>query len=424
MKIMHYFLGFPPERTGGLTSYVMSVAKEQQKNGDRVYMLYPGAINLLQKKTYIKSSYKNNFKTFEIINSLPLAISGGIKNPTPFMKEVNDKIYDDFLKSTKPDVIHVHTLMGIHKQFFEAAKKNMIKIIFTTHDYYGLAPEPTFFYNGKNYDTNNTINQWMKISETAMNTWKLRIFQFKNYVFLRKMLKKIKKVKKNEDLPKSNNFQYKHSIDEKLQFEKLRQYYMDIFSIIDVFHFNSNLAKEIYLDNLDFNVDYKVISITNENIKKNQIYAKENQTLKIGYIGPYKEYKGFFEYLKLVDSLNIDAEYHIFGSDDPINVSNKIINHGRYKGSEINNVFKILDILIVPSLWKETFGFTTLEALSFGVKVLVSERVGSKDLVDQKFIFSKIEDVNNCLQEINNFEFKDIKTIHEHYNELINSVYK
>ena len=41
------------------------------------------------------------------------------------------------------------------------------------------------------------------------------------------------------------------------------------------------------------------------------------------------------------------------------------------------------DCVILPSLWNETFGFTVLEALSYGVPVIVSSHVGAKDIVDE-----------------------------------------
>lgn len=39
------------------------------------------------------------------------------------------------------------------------------------------------------------------------------------------------------------------------------------------------------------------------------------------------------------------------------------------------------DVVITPSIWYETFGFTVLEALSFGVPVIVSDHVGARDIV-------------------------------------------
>ncbi|MDY2735281.1 glycosyltransferase, partial [Intestinibacter sp.] len=55
---------------------------------------------------------------------------------------------------------------------------------------------------------------------------------------------------------------------------------------------------------------------------------------------------------------------------------------GDYSYDDLNQIFKKTDLLIVPSLCKETFSFVTLEALSYGVPVLISDNVGAKDIVE------------------------------------------
>jgi len=54
MRILHYTLGFPPKRSGGLVEYASSIMIEQSKSGNDVYSLSPGGINILTRKTYIK----------------------------------------------------------------------------------------------------------------------------------------------------------------------------------------------------------------------------------------------------------------------------------------------------------------------------------------------------------------------------------
>ena len=56
----------------------------------------------------------------------------------------------------------------------------------------------------------------------------------------------------------------------------------------------------------------------------------------------------------------------------------------------LTNVYAEMDLLVVPSIWKETFSLVTLEALSYGVPVLVSDNVGAKLLVcsyDKRFVY-------------------------------------
>lgn len=62
-----------------------------------------------------------------------------------------------------------------------------------------------------------------------------------------------------------------------------------------------------------------------------------------------------------------------------------------------------MDVLIVPSIWKETFSLITLEALSYGVPVIVSDNVGAKDLVsiyNSEFIYRTELELEKLLNKI------------------------
>ena len=48
------------------------------------------------------------------------------------------------------------------------------------------------------------------------------------------------------------------------------------------------------------------------------------------------------------------------------------INHGILSQKNLNKEYKKLDLIVVPSLWHETFGYVVLEALLNGVPCLVS----------------------------------------------------
>ncbi len=58
-----------------------------------------------------------------------------------------------------------------------------------------------------------------------------------------------------------------------------------------------------------------------------------------------------------------------------------VVEEAGYEYSELPSILSKADVLIAPSVWYETFGFTVLEALSYGVPVIVSDHVGAKDIV-------------------------------------------
>lgn len=65
----------------------------------------------------------------------------------------------------------------------------------------------------------------------------------------------------------------------------------------------------------------------------------------------------------------------------PTELSPYIKVHERYTYKDLANIFEETDVLIAPSIWYETFGYTVLEALSYGVPVIISGTVGAKDIL-------------------------------------------
>lgn len=409
MRILHYSLGYPPNRSGGLVKYSLDLMEEEQKQGNQIYSLYPGRYNPL-KKTHIRYEKKldTGIVVYELINSLPLPLYGGIKNPEEFYKSVSKKVYIDFLKKLRLDMIHVHTLMGIHKEFFVAAAELGIKICYTTHDYFGLAPEPNFFGNGRSYDKDNSIANWQAASAHALSVKKLRLFQLKHYYILKKVIKKLK-IKKIAD---ENLLEKNGSYSESEAWIRLKRYYEDIFSHINQFHFNSNLTKEIFLFNLDSIVsNFSVIPITNSSIKKRDIAYKmdlHKKIRKVAYIGPDENYKGFFEFLRLKKIFDTSEffEFHTYGHQPKKNISG-VTQHGKYNINNIEDVYENIDILIVPSLWKETYGLVAIEALSYHKYVFVSENVGSKDLFNDYFIFKDVDELKRKMSDSSFYNIKN-----------------
>ncbi|MBM7635982.1 glycosyltransferase [Streptococcus saliviloxodontae] len=412
MKILHYTIGFLPERTGGLVNYAFDLINEQIKQGHQVSALYPANQVLFSEKVRIKeTNKKSDFKCFELYNSLPMPLFGGISEPERFMTEANIETYKAFLIANEFDSIHVHSLIGLHKEFFEAAKMLGVSIVYTTHDYFGLAPIPSFYYNKHSFDDENTNLAWNIMSADALSVSKLRIFQHSYYPLVRKILKMLNRN------PKHVAYRDIDDISESTNYSSLRNYYKDIFSKIDAFHFNSELTKEVFTKNLPFTIKGDVISITNATIKKHDIEKKQATKKTIAYIGPDEEYKGYFDFLEFSKSVNLEQyDVQTYGHYPNEWAYDFIQQKGRFQSSERDSVYQSIDILIVPSRWKETFGLIVLEALSYGVTVLVSDSVGAKDLVASENRFKELNSVD--LSKVNSQKVQTIKTMKQHAEEM------
>ncbi|MFL0267500.1 glycosyltransferase [Candidatus Clostridium radicumherbarum] len=388
MRILHYSLGLPPYRTGGLTKYAFDLMKEQVNEGKDIYLLYPGHIKLLNKQIKIHLKKQQfGIKVYELINPLPVPLLSGIGQPSSFCINVSKNVYISFLKKLNPDIIHLHTLMGLHKEFFIACRELNIKIIFTTHDYFGICPKVNLF------DFNNCLctdykkgESCTKCNEASYSLKLIFIMQLRLYKSLTsyKFFNKMKHYLKNRLSKKAGwkTLKPNHPLNE---YSELRKYYLEIFKLINYFHYNSSVSKEEYEKYISCTGE--IINITHNEIKDNRkvkIYNNNSSKLRITYLGSTEAYKGFSLLTLALDELkrqNIcNWELTVY-SQKKEGADPNYIFKGTYKYQELEDIFNNTDILIIPSAWKETFGYIGLEAFSFGVPVMVTENVGFKDIL-------------------------------------------
>ena len=126
---------------------LVDLMQTQKQLGHDVFAIYPGNPSLFSRKFSIyNEGFSFNIPNYKIKHALLLPLFHGIKNTRPFMAEKFDgfDVFSDFFKSNQFDVLHVHTLMGLPVSFLIAAKENGVRIVYTSHDYYGLCPKVNF----------------------------------------------------------------------------------------------------------------------------------------------------------------------------------------------------------------------------------------------------------------------------------------
>lgn len=383
MRILHYSLGIPPYARGGLTKYAIDLIEEEQKLGHHVALLWPGRMKGEKGNTLIKlcSSF-SGIENYEIVNPLPLPQIYGIRNFDNYMASCNIDAYESFLYSYSPDVIHLHTLMGLHKEFVQVAHNMKIRIVYTSHDYFGICPKSTLYYGGNICENNiDCINCW----ECCVNALSIKKVILLQSLLFRKLknisfITKLRRWKKNQ-LINSVSKDELPTLEHCAEYKRLRDYYIEIFKHIDKVHFNSYYTRNLY-HNYFIPKDEEVISITHKDIcdhKKMKQFS--NCTIRFTYVGAIAEYKGFYILLKAMDELQEQGvenfELHVYSE---VAVDKKyVIVHQPYTYSELRSVMEQTDMIIVPL--DVSFGFTVLEALSYGVPVLTTSRVGASDLI-------------------------------------------
>lgn len=437
MKIVEYTLGLPPYRRGGLPRYSTDLSLELVKT-DEVFLMYPGSINPFSSKIRINAKEtKYPFKVLELKNGLPVSLGLGIdaNNIDKFIAKRNIDEFKRFIDREKPDVVHFHTLMGAPIEILAYLHHEGVKTVFTTHDFYGLCPK-MLAENPLLELTNSNCTDDCMLCKKGPSYMKLLVMQTHFYEHFKesKLIKKIRKNKKAQLNSKEDSEDF--TIEQaRLRF-KLRQYYLKMYRLIDDFHFNSSVAQNYIMQYLP-NIKGKVVPITHNGLidNRNRKY-EEHDKLVVGYVGPYDHKKGFYRLAKIAESMP-DVTFRFYGDvvDSLVFQKSNVENYGIVSAASLQQAYRDMDVLVVPSLWHETFGFVVLEALLQGVPCLVSNTVGAKDLLPKNCIFNNDDELIkkiSLLQDKKNLlkSRKEIKSLNipfqmqKHVNLIKNVFYK
>lgn len=194
------------------------------------------------------------------------------------------------------------------------------------------------------------------------------------------------------------------------EYTALLETYRRMFGMVDAFHFNSQNTAEVYSRFLEIPVSSRVIPITHGGILDHRKVHNYNENLfKLGFIGSEAPYKGLPMLKGVIYQLNQlgytdRIALHVYGGriGKDVDLPN-VLYKGRFTSAMMEQVFCDMDLLVVPSICHETFSLVTMEALSFGTCVLVSDKVGAKDLVAQyapRFVFKDRQDLHDIIKEL------------------------
>jgi glycosyltransferase involved in cell wall biosynthesis len=171
------------------------------------------------------------------------------------------------------------------------------------------------------------------------------------------------------------------------------------------------------------------------------VISKTSETINVAALGHLTVHKGAHIVASLasyIDYYNINIKMHIFGDIlepyESFGFMKTVIKHGRYKKTDLPKLMEEneIDIVFIPSIWPETFSYTTEEAIKMDLPVAVfdigapAERVKSynKGVIlekqDPEYIISAIYKYFNKNIVLNNKK-KDIVFVCVSNSDLIYS---
>ena len=157
------------------------------------------------------------------------------------------------------------------------------------------------------------------------------------------------------------------------KYKELLDYYKECFALVDDFHFNSEISKDVYTKSLP-SCKGKVIPITHDGIHdQRKKKSFDHDVLHIGFVGNSTPYKGLPLLISVLQDIGMTESWtlSVWGGGIGKHRSLPVYYKGKFDASTVADVYDAMDVLIVPSIWKETFSLVTLEALSYGVPVKI-----------------------------------------------------
>lgn len=385
MNIAHITTENPFKGHGGLSAYVRDILYEQLPN-HQLLVIFPGTSSLFSNKIFLKTYRHFNIKAFEIMNPVPATFLEGCAFPELEInnEKLNKIILHTFIRH-KIELVHFHTFIGLNSTLLKILHKHHIKTCYTAHDYQPLCPKITLLDFEQKICTD--INKGLSCCHCNQHALSTRSFKIRNS-FAGNYLKKFDLIK---GLIKSIMFN-KYSSRSELsidynksnQYEDRRIHYIKMFNkYLNRIIVSSNLSYS-YFQKLGITTAHTKILMANKSISNKIVKFPSHvkSSPKIGYIGGYRVEKGFqfliSELDKFCQTEKTSVELIVTGSGSKnIVCSSKKIVVKNYGYISRKNLYSLFDILIVPSIWPETFGLVVPEALSNGKIVLASCNVGS-----------------------------------------------
>lgn len=340
-KIVFVNVYYAPETIGGATRVMIDNIEFLQKNHLKDFELEVFSTNSFGKNPYEVSCYVHN----------------GIKvtsicSPTNGVMDVYDPkilpIFEKFLENSKPDLIHFHCIQHITTAALRAAINKSIPYVITLHDGWWISDNQFIidsFGNDSLYDFNNDLS-----------------------------------------INNGNNLNERQSI--------LYRYLKNSSANIAVSNSFANLCSTCGVP--------RVLSFPNGiNLKyTGSRTASLNDKVRVAFIGGMALHKGYDIIKRVFEETKFNNIELSVVNDGSSNIffekwnKNYVFFKKRVPLEEVSTLYNNIDVILAPSVWPESFGLVTREALLHGCWVIASNKGGIGDDI--------IEGVNGFKIDVSN----------------------
>ncbi|WP_188042939.1 glycosyltransferase [Changpingibacter yushuensis] len=387
-KIVHYSLGLPPYRTGGLTKYVTDLATQQLQRGDDVAMLWPGRMRRRPSHPEILShGLVSGINSFELVNPLPITLDRAVSHPELYRRGLDPSAFRSMISRLRPDVIHIHSLQGLPVEFVETARELGVTLCFTTHDMFGFYPMHGLY--PLDVSLSDALVSRLETGGPGLREIRLLQSRLVRYIKSSEAIREFVRQLSRARLKASNPSERQHVQSDVVRpYSQLRDYEIELLENVDLVVYNSSVSRRAYENWHVFERSTVMNLPSMKSLDKVETSSREYRwPIRFGFVGGSRPYKGLNllldAFADLLESAGDTSNYSLEVYGSPNVEGEKVRPHPAYR--KFSDIASDIDVLVVPSVCYESFGIVALEALDYGIPVVISDAVGAKDVISPAF---------------------------------------
>lgn len=337
MNILYVLHKDPDISLGGVERHIHDLVRGLLAKGFKIYLLFPSSSCLVVSTITHKGIEKKKIKGF-------------VSDDLYMQNRPVEERFREILRSLSIDIVHFQHLLGLPLSLVEIAKQYGAKVFITIHDYFFWCP---------NYKLLSPLN--------GMDMH--FCFFEKDYDRCAQCLELLNKKNLNREM-----------------LIRRRQYADDMLRISDGLIIPSNYLRDVFCALFHCpDEKYLVIEHGIEGPEDLSPASGFNDGIRVAYLGAFTYEKGAHIFLELVramngPSLSGEVSFYLIGElgyplpDDFQKCGNLHIK-GAYRPENLNGILKRerIDLILLLSIWPETYSYTLSEAIVNGIPVVASD---------------------------------------------------
>lgn len=380
MKILILNSWYYPNMMGGAEQFVKILCENLAKENSVAVFTVDAKEKFIKERINNVLVYRSTGNKYSIYNAYFNKCISKLKKINQKYHEIfNNSISADLISTIRdfnPDIVHFNCISGISLYSFKVIHKLNIPSVFTIHNYSLIYPADEI--KAKSRFFNSLFIFWYRKLE-------------------RKYLKYIDFITAPSDFTLQKHINY---------------------------NFFPKFTKRKVIPNCTF-FDFEELKKIIE-MRKN----KKSDEINFLYAGWLTKSKGIIQMINAFNKINNSyVKLNICG-DGPLKEyvlnsckeNSKIKYLGKLNSDQMNEQYRLNDVLIVPSIWDEPFGLVIIEAFSKGLPVIASNHGGISEIIST-CEGGKLVDPENLSQFTNTIEeFIQNKKYNKYYDNILKGI--